>query len=360
MRICYLADSNSIHTQKWVKYYLEKGYEISLISFSKNQIKGAKNYHIKLPFPKSISQTGSRLLKLQYFLTIPEIRKIVNQIKPNILHAHWATSYGITGCFVNYHPFVVSVWGSDIYEFPYKSFIHKWLIKKVFKSADRICSTSIAMSKEIAKFTEKKIFITPFGVDVKIFIPNNKKKQSSSLTIGTIKSFEEKYGIEYLIRAFALLKKQLYDFNLQLELYGKGSQENYLKKLSDSLGLSNIVKFKGYISHDLVPNKFQHFDIAVFPSLSESFGVAAIEAQSCGVPVIVSNVGGLPEVVKDGETGIVVPSKDVKAFANKLFDLIVDEKKRIEYGKQARKHILNNYNWQNNANIMTDLYKGLL
>jgi len=359
MKICYLADSNSIHTQKWVKYFADKGYIINLISFSGKKIKGVKNYFIKLPFPKAIRPTGSNFLKLQYFLSIYKIRKIVNKIKPDILHSHWATSYGIVGSFINYHPFIVSVWGSDIYEFPCKSFIHKWLIKRVLESADRICSTSIVMSKEIARFTNKKIFITPFGVDVEKFKPTKQDSNKKYFTIGTIKSLEEKYGLEYLIRAFAILKKQLNDKKIKFEIYGDGSQKEYLKKLSKDFGLSSDIRFFGHIPHNFVPEKFQRFDIAVFPSLSESFGVAAIEAQACGVPVVVSNVGGLPEVIKDGKTGIIIPAKDAKALANALFILIEDEQKRIKYGKQARKHILKNYYWRSNANIMLNIYKEL-
>jgi glycosyltransferase involved in cell wall biosynthesis len=358
MKICYLADSNSIHTQKWVKYFVEKGYEISLISFSPEKIKGVKNYFIKLPFPKAISPTGSNLLKLQYFLSIPKIKKLVKMIKPDILHSHWATSYGIVGSFINYHPYIVSVWGSDIYDFPYKSLFHKILIKRVLKSADKICSTSIVMSKEIAKFTNKQIVITPFGVDIKKFRPNNVIKKDDYITIGTIKALEEKYGIEYLIKAFATLRNKLPEVKLKLEIYGKGSQKKYLEKLTAEFGLTHQVKFYGYIAHDIVPKKFNYFDIAVFPSIykSESFGVAVIEAQACGVPVIVSNIGGLPEVVKNRETGIIVPPKDVNALADALFDLITNAEKRKRYSLNARKHILKNYRWVENANIMENLY----
>lgn len=357
MKICYLADSNSVHTQKWVKYFAEKGYEISLISFSPHKIEGVENYFIKLPFPQAISPTGSNFLKLQYFLSIQQIKKLVKIINPDILHSHWATSYGIVGSFINYHPYIVSVWGSDIYEFPHRSFLHKWLIKKVLKSADKICSTSTTMAKEIEKYTDKGIIVTPFGVDVKKFRHENIKKDNS-LVIGTIKSLEKKYGIEYLIRAFAILKTKLPDAKLKLEIYGKGSQKVYLEKLTAEFGLTHQVKFYGHIAHDIVPKKFNYFDIAVFSSISESesFGVAVIEAQACGVPVVVSNIGGLPEVVKNGETGIIVPPKDVNAFANALFDLITDAEKRKKYGLNARKHVLKNYSWVENAKIMENLY----
>lgn len=362
MKICYLADSNSIHTQKWVKYFVEKGYKISLISFSPHKIEGSKNYFIKLPFPKAISPAGSNFLKLQYFLSIPKIKKLVKMIKPDILHSHWATSYGIVGSFINYHPYIVSVWGSDIYDFPYKSLFHKILTKRVLKSADKICSTSIVMSKEIAKFTNKQIVITPFGVDIKKFRPNNAIKKDDYITIGTIKALEEKYGIEYLIRAFAILKTKLPNTKIKLEIYGNGSKKEYLEKFTTNLGLTNHVKFYGHISHDIVPKKFNYFDIAVFPSIyeSESFGVAVIEAQACGVPVVVSNIGGLPEVVKNGETGIIVPPKDVNALSNALIDLIKDKQKRIKFGNEARKFILSNYDWSENAKIMGKIYKDLL
>ena len=101
---------------------------------------------------------------------------ILKTFKPQLLHANYATSYGLLGAMTGFHPFVLSVWGSDVFTFPKKSFAHKMLFKYNLNKADKILSTSRFMSQEISKYTSKKIEITPFGVDLEKFYPYKELK----------------------------------------------------------------------------------------------------------------------------------------------------------------------------------------
>lgn len=359
MKICYLAPANNPHTIKWCKYFKLKGHDIHLISFVPGEIEGIHIHNIV--FEKGI-ENKNYFSKLKYLLQINKIKKIIKDIEPDIIHAHYATSYGIIGALSNSHPYVLSVWGSDVYDFPQISPIHKQFIKFNLKKADYILSTSKDMKKETEKYTDKSIEVTPFGVDIYKFKPLPGLKDHKQFVIGTVKTLKPKYGIEYLIKAFKILKDKFPQENLKLKIAGKGEQEEELKNLCEDLQIQQDVEFLGFLSEDEVIGTFNTFDVAVFPSVldSESFGVAAVEAQACGLPVIISNVGGLPEATSPNNTSLVVEKKNEKELAKALEKIMVDENLRQTLSTNARDFVLKNYNIEDNFRKVELLYERIV
>ena len=358
MKICYLADINSAHTHKWLNYFKNKGYDIHVISLGNGEYEGV-NVHC-LDVTDNVMKKAADKNKLQYIKKIKRVKELVNEIKPDILHAHYATSYGLLGALANYHPYIISAWGSDVYDFPIKSPVHKMMLKYNLKKADYIFSTSNVMKEETQKYTNKNIEVTPFGVDINRFAPRRTEKDE--VVIGTIKTLEEKYGIQYLVKAFAQLKDRNPDMNLKLRIGGKGSQEDYLKGLCRDLKIYNDVTFLGFVNPDDVVKEFQNFDIAVFPSTldSESFGVAAVEAESCGTPIVVSEVGGLMESTKPGITSLVAKKASVEDLRDKIDMLVKDKELRLKMGTAARKFVEDNYNLEDNFAYVDKLYKEIV
>jgi len=349
MKICLLAPANSVHTLKIAYSLKESGNEVLIISFHKPLPEDID----ALYFPPSVSPLG----KLNYLLHVSNIKKITEQLHPDILHAHYISSYGFVGSLLNYHPFIVSVWGSDIFDFPKRSFLHKYLVKYALKKADFVLSTSSIMAEETKKYTDKEVFVTPFGVDCEKFKPMPELKPKDKIIIGTIKALKPKYGIEYLIRAFKILVDKYPSLPLELYIGGEGYLKEELEKLVRSLNIEDKVRFIGFIPHDEVPRYFNMFTVSVSVSESESFGVAVLEAEACGVPVVVSNIGGLPEVVKDGETGFIVPPKNPEATANAIEKILLDEELRRKLSVNARNFVLDKYNWKGNFKLITEIYK---
>lgn len=354
MKICYLSDANSIHTQKWCQFFKGKGYEVHVISLNEGSIPGVKVHSLNMNIDKV--QGDSYLSKFKYIIFGNKVKKLLEDIKPDILHAHYASSYGFLGGATGFHPYIISLWGSDIYEFPRKNFVFRKFIERNLKKADIILSTSRVMAEEAKKYTDKNIEITPFGVDIEIFKPQeNRVKSSERIIIGTIKAFEKPYGIEYLIRAFAELSKKYK--NIYLELGGKGSQQGSYEALVKELGIEGRVKFLGFISSKEVVKAFNRFHIAVFPSIFESFGVAAVEAQACGIPLIISDAAGLMEAASPGRSSILVEKENVQQLEEAMEKLINSEKLRNEMGNFGRIFVEENYNIKDNFNKVDSLYR---
>ena len=171
---------------------------------------------------------------------------------------------------------------------------------------------------------------------------------------------EKKYGIEYLIRAFKIVSDKYADLPIKLLIVGGGSLENKLKKITKELKIESKTIFTGKVTFNDVP-KYQNM-LSVFVALSynESFGVAVIEASACEKPVVVSNVGGLPEVVEDGVTGIVVPPGNPEKTAEAIEKLILNENLRKKMGKKGRERVKKYFNWDDNIRQMIRIYKNLL
>ncbi len=367
IKLLLLSDANSVHTLKWVDALIKSGL-FELCIFSLNQVK--KDYYAGYDVQTEsifnsydLKKNESKISKLKYLIALPKLKKIIKTFQPDIVHSHYASSYGLLGRLSGFRPYIISVWGSDVFTFPNYSFLHKWVLKSNLKSADRVVATGKMLAQETQKYTNKKIFITPFGVDTDFF--KKQKVQNpifsdDDFVVGTIKSLEPVYGIDYLIRAFAILKNRNSNKSIKLLIVGEGSEKQNLMDLASELNVSKDVVFTGFIEQKELPNYYNMLDVFVALSLSESFGVAIVEASSCSKPVVVSNVGGLPEVVDHQQTGFVVSERNAEAAANAIETLMNDPLLQTNFGNNGRKKVEECYDWKNNAKSMIDIYMDVL
>lgn len=357
MKIVLLSGYNVIHTVRWANSLCERGHDVHLISLHRRgDTLDPRVKKVILPFPPPLG----------YYLNIPFIRYILQKIKPDLVNAHYASGYGTLGRLSGFHPYVLSVWGSDVYDFPHYSDRNRKLIVKNLLSADIVCSTSYAMAKVTKKLCPGlgEIYVTPFGVDTKRFVPKASPVQKTTLTIGTIKKLRNKYGIDILIRSFAAMKENIREINpglsttLRLMIVGEGVDKDDLVKLAADIGVGDVTEFVGAIPYADVPGYLKSIDIyAALSRLdSESFGVAIIEASACGLPVVVSDTDGPSEVVNNESTGLIVPRENVTESAMALERLVIDSSLRHQLGTAGRSHVVDTYDWEKSVDIMENVY----
>jgi L-malate glycosyltransferase len=363
-RILLLSDINSPHTQKWALSFAGKGFQVGLFSFNQKTsdwFKDKENiFVLYAPAPVSRATKLTTIFRAPSILL--ELWSCIKKFNPHILHAHYASNYGLFAALSGFHPMVISVWGNDVFKFPKKSPIHKKIFRFILHKADKICSTSFIMKEEIKKYTAKDIIVIPFGVDMNIFKPYYAHHvfKDGSIVIGTVKKMEKECGISYLIEAFPQLIKRLKGYNVKLLIVGKGSQDIILRKRVKDLNIEGDTVFTGFIPSAEIPFYQNMLTIAVFPSLSESFGVSVVEAMACEKPVIVSDTGGLPEVVENGITGLVVPKADVEKLVNAMEKLVIDGELRNKLGRAGRQRVEKLFNWEKNLSGMISIYDELM
>ncbi len=346
MKILFLAPANNYHTIKWCGYFRSRGYEVHVVSFFPGEIEGVTVHFLDC----GIDWQQADRKKLRYLAQAPRIRRIVRQVAPDIISVHYATSYGAAAGLAGLKNYALSVWGGDVYTFPHKSPLHRMLLQYSLDHASCLLSTSETMAREVGKYTDKQFYVTPFGVKTELFSPDkrNRKPDDGKFIVGTVKAFKPKYGIDVLLRAVSVLKKQHPEINLELRIAGDGPCEAEYKTLAEELGIADITRWLGFIPQEKAAEEWANMDVAVVPSVkdSESFGVSAVEAEACAVPVIISDVPGLMEATEPGTTSIVTARKSVSALADAIILLWQHPEMRARMGREGRKLAVEKYDYQ--------------
>jgi glycosyltransferase involved in cell wall biosynthesis len=364
-KVCIISNARSAHVQRWAGILSLKGYDTYIISSEQGaaNIKGtavfeciSRNYRFYLA--KSFHELFRAI----------RIRRIIADIKPDIVHIHsFDYIHPFMIALVNYVSngfpnLVVSTWGTDVLGNPYTSVSWRGSLAKriLLKQAREITATTQFLAEATSRLAPvgRKIHVIPFGIDCNMFCRKGNRSNDRAVHIGFIKHLAPKYGPDYLLKALAVIIKDFPDVNLTMA--GQGSMDNYLKQLAADLGIEKHVRFPGHIEYEKIPEMLSGMDIFAMPSISETFGVAAVEAQAMEVPVVASNIGGVPEAVIDGETGILVEPGNVKELANAIMRLIRNPEERMRMGKAGRKFVLQNYNIEDNFALLEKLYNKMM
>ena len=355
-----ISNALSIHTQRWAAAFAERGHEVHLLTIRRKDIEGVEIHTINIGPVNSKSVIWTFL---SYFYLLVTARKQIKQIDPDIVNAHYAVTHGVIGAFTNIHPLVISVWGADIVMDKGLIFsaIKTFLLKYCLPKADMVTGTSRFLVKKIKKYVKNsdKIKQVPFGVDTSVFNTPEKKKERKVMRLGFAKSLKPKYGPDILLKAFAIINKEIPC--TQLSIAGTGHMKSELEQIALKLNIADKIQFRGYINKKELIEHFQSLDIFIQSSVyhSESFGVAVLEASSCGVPVVVTNVGGVPEVCIQDKTGFLVPPESPAAIADAVLKLLKDPLMRKRFGVNGRIFVIDNYNWPDCVTKMAGIFKKL-
>jgi len=298
--------------------------------------------------------------------------KVVEKNDLNLIHAHFAYPEGLVGLLAKRRtgkPLVVTVHGYDILVEPSIGYGIRLdlrldsIVRKVLNEADAIITASKATFNESNKIVEntEKVYLIPNGVDIKRFNPSLdgsyiKRRWGISdhvKVVFTLRAHRPTYGIEYLLRAAPLLKRN----DVIFVIGGDGSLRPYHERLAIDLGIKEKTIFTGKISRSEVPHYYAMSDIVVVPSLQEAFGLVVSEALACGKPVIGTKVGGIPDQIIDGHNGLLVKPKDPKEIAEKLLWLLEHPDKAKQMGMDGRRIVEENFNLEKRIDRIIEVYE---
>jgi glycosyltransferase involved in cell wall biosynthesis len=350
MRLCYLADAPYVHTRRWIEHFVAQGHEVDVISFRPAKIPGARVHYV---------DGWERLGKLRYLVHARRVGRLVRSLAPDIVHALHLTSYGFLAARAGVHPCVISVWGTDVLEAPRLTPLHLLITRYALARADRVTATGMRLAEATLRYVppDTDVDVIPYGVDLDRFRPREREPHDE-LIVGSVGRLSPEKGLKYLLHAMPEIAR--HQASVRLLLAGDGPERRSLERLAARLGLADRVEFTGEIAHEQVPQVLARMDIFAMPSTWEGFGVAAVEAAAMELPVVASNIYGIPDVVDDGATGILVPPKDVDGLSRAILRLLRDPDERRRMGRAGRDMVAARYSWTDNVRQMESLYNDLL
>lgn len=238
------------------------------------------------------------------------------------------------------------------------SFLEKHALKQV--SAAYMCSETVR-EVLVTKGFNKPMQIAPFGVDLQLFQPKREDEcgENKTFTIGYVGRLLPAKGLLDLAEALTKIKSEKW----RLLIVGDGpAREPMQSKLAEH-GLLERCQFVGAVPYEQTPEYFRKLDVLVIPTqttktIREQFGRVIIEAMACRVPVIGSTCGAIPEVI--GDAGLVFPERDSEILAQKLRQIIRDDKLRNDLAHAGRQLVEQKYTWERVAERIFDLYRQVL
>ncbi len=292
-----------------------------------------------------------------FFAALLKTFKLNREEGYDIIHAQFLLPAGGVPYLLGI-PYMVTCRGSDVpgHSGQLKD-LHKIirpLQAAVLENARKVVALSNSLKSSIKSvYPNIKVKVINDGSDISRFV-YKERQGDRSFTILTVSRLVEEKGIQFLLTALSKLES---DFNLRV--VGDGEVKGNLESLARKSGIADKVSFEGHLEGDALVDAYETADLFVLPSLSESFGLVAVEAMATGLPVVATRVGGIPGIV-DENTGILVEPGNPIELRKAIAKLESDPELRARMGRLGRRKAEKMFSWQRVADEYISLYESSL
>ncbi len=275
-------------------------------------------------------------------------------ITPDVVHAHWWFPAGLVGTWVTALsgvPLVTTMHGSDV-RLVRGVAAARPALRHVVRRSAAVTTVSSWLAEEVARMvTGARAVVAPMPVDTARFAPDGTRDTNRILFVGRL---TEQKGVQHLLHALTLMQSRAI-----LDIVGDGPNREPLVLLAQSLGVGDRVRFHGLATPDRLVGFYRAAAAVVIPSIEEGLGLVAVEALLCSAPVIASNSGGLPDVIRDQRTGLLVPPGEPEEIARAVDRLLTDPLGAAALGEAGRLHALASFAPESAAHRYAELYRSV-
>ena len=277
--LCLLGDATSVHLRRWAGEMLARGFRVSVVTARPEPMAGVEQ-RVLQPVKRSTD----------WLWRVGQARRHVGELAPDIVHAHYVTSYGYLAARCGRHPLVMTAWGSDILVTPHNNRWVSWLTGWALRRADLITGDSVDLLERVAEFGPRApVRQVHWGADMARFQPAVWSAKQG-FQIVSLRAWEANYNIDVIVQAVALLHQRLPDAGVHLHLLGGGPGEAGLRAQAQSLGLLNHVSFHGRVGDVAMVDVLQACKVSVSVPTSDATSVSVLESMACGLPVVASDL----------------------------------------------------------------------
>lgn len=230
--------------------------------------------------------------------------------------------------------------------------------KPILQNADAVLALTEDMKQKMWEIHDREIFVVPNGIDLKRFkISPGNKEGVNTKTIIFVGRLHPVKGVQYLIEAMVTVHREMPE--AELVIVGDGAERSRLEELTERLNLNGCIQFMGQMPQESIPKIMCQADVFALSSLSESFGIVNLEAMAAGLPIVATNVGGVPDIVEEGVNGLLVNPESPGKIADKLLFLLENDEIRAEMTSNNREKV-KLYTWDRVASVIEEMYSKCL
>jgi glycosyltransferase involved in cell wall biosynthesis len=346
--LCLLGDANSVHLQRWAREMVARGWRVSVVTARPQPIDGVEPCVLS-PVRRS----------LDWLRRVGEARRCVDRLAPDLVHAHYISSYGYLAARCARHPLVMTAWGSDLLLTPRHSTLMRWLTGWTLRRADLITGDSFDLVEAAQAYRPKApVHRIHWGADTTKFHPAPWAGKPA-FEIASLRSWEPNYRIDTLVSAVGLLRQWRPDAPVHLHLLGGGCGEAALREQVRALGLADRVTFHGRVDDAGMLAVLSRCKVSVSVPASDATSVALLESMACGLAVVASDLPANREWLS-GADDLLVPAGDATALARALQTLLQDDARAQQLGAIHLERIARDGQRAAQMDAMDALYRGLL
>ena len=361
MKICLIGDASSYHVARWARYFGTTKHDTHCISTGAADIPGVKVHHLRNKYAGS---SRRHLFYYEYYLAV---RRLIQMLRPDIVHGLQINLYSYLTLRTGARPFVVTPFGGDVLVNPTRSRWARHMARYCLQRSDLITTDAEHIQTTLLSFGAElsRIELIYFATDIDQYqpMPKDAALQNSlgirgCFCVLSLRHLMPVYNIETLIRSIPLVRAQVP--NAKYLIASRGPEEQGLKTLAVSLGVEDCIRWLGFIPGGDLPRYDNLGDIYVSTSLSDA-GLAAStgETMACGLPAVITDFGDNAQWVRNGVNGYLFPARDHKVLAEKIVLLAENPTLRAEMGARNRLLIEERYNWSKEMAKMEALYTNL-
>jgi len=360
MKIIYFSLGYSPHDYRFLKAISDNGHEVFFV-----QLEGNQRQMEDRPIPEHVQQViwkggrePFRWSKLPALVL--DFRRLLRELKPDLIHAGPIQTCAWIAILSGFRPVLTMSWGFDLMDDVHKGWLWEFATRYTLRRSTFFTSdANVTRDKAVAYgMKSDKTIVFPWGVDLEHFKPNPQPSSAQTFTLFCNRSWEPRYGVDVLARAFVKVAQQRED--VELVLLNGGSQGNVIRSILQRGGVLGRVTFGGQVSQIDLPRWYHMADLYISPSHVDGSSVSLMEALACGIPCLVSDIPANKEWIVEGENGWLFRDGNVDDLANKILAAMNQPDKLQRIGEAGRRTAERRADWKQNSEALMNVYQSLV
>ncbi len=360
LRLAYLSIGRHIHTERWLTWFARRGHDVHLLTVQPGPMPGVTVHDITTRGPAK---------PLRYAVSLVKVRCILGALQPDLLHTHFLTGYGYWGVFSGWRPFMLTVWGDDVYVTPHQNILKNRLAREALRRADYVTGDSEDIVQACIELGARPetAEVVQWGVDFERFHPGVSGAAvrerlgipaDAPVVLSTRSFTQPYYNIDLVVDTAPRVRERFGDVHYIIA--GNEGDDARFRAHAEEVGLKDRVHWVGRIPHEELPQYLAACDVFLTIPSVDATAVSLLEAMACRCAIVATNLPSAAEWIRDDDTGLTVTPRDADGLVEAILRYLGDPGLRARVGEAAEAVVRAKADHDRNMARVEDIYYDLV